>query len=216
MVSHILLKIDEWREQGGVHYVYLFYNRHSSMQSYRPTGVELLPVNLRRFHRLEEEPWPSRSLPTYTMDRQALFSRLLDQYLFVVIFRACAESQASEHGGRLAAMQAAERNLEERLGDVTMDYRRARQTVITSELLDLVAGFEAIETDAGGRVSVALLRSNLFRFKSFQTPRSANKKPRARRGSLFDMARLGGFEPPTAWFVARYSIQLSYSRLKLG
>lgn len=149
MVGQILLKIDEWREQGGVHYVYLFYNRHSSMQSYRPTGIELLPVNLRRFHRLEEEPWPSRSLPTYTMDRQALFSRLLDQYLFVVIFRACAESQASEHGGRLAAMQAAERNLEERLGDVTMDYRRARQTVITSELLDLVAGFEAIETDAG-------------------------------------------------------------------
>ncbi|MGF2736728.1 F0F1 ATP synthase subunit gamma [Marinobacter sp. DUT-1] len=149
MVGQILLKIDEWREQGGVHYVYLFYNRHTSMQSYHPTGVELLPVNLRRFHRLEEEPWPSRSLPTYTMDRQALFSRLLDQYLFVVIFRACAESQASEHGGRLAAMQAAERNLEERLGDVTMDYRRARQTVITSELLDLVAGFEAIETDAG-------------------------------------------------------------------
>lgn len=149
MVGQILLKIDEWREQGGVHYVYLFYNRHTSMQSYHPTGVELLPVNLRRFHRLEEEPWPSRSLPTYTMDRQALFSRLLDQYLFVVIFRACAESQASEHGGRLAAMQAAERNLEERLSDVTMDYRRARQTVITSELLDLVAGFEAIETDAG-------------------------------------------------------------------
>lgn len=149
MVGQILLKIDEWREQGGVHYVYLFYNRHTSMQSYHPIGVELLPVNLRRFHRLEEEPWPSRSLPTYTMDRQALFSRLLDQYLFVVIFRACAESQASEHGGRLAAMQAAERNLEERLSDVTMDYRRARQTVITSELLDLVAGFEAIETDAG-------------------------------------------------------------------
>lgn len=149
MVGQILLKLDEWREQGEVHYVYLFYNRHSSMQNYHPTGVELLPLNLRRFHRLEEEPWPSRSLPTYTMDRQALFSRLLDQYLFVVIFRACAESQASEHGGRLAAMQAAQRNLEEKLGDVTMDYRRARQTVITSELLDLVAGFEAIETDSG-------------------------------------------------------------------
>ncbi len=43
-----------------------------------------------------------------------------------------------------------------------------------------------------------------------------NKKPRTGRGFLFDMARLGGFEPPTAWFVARYSIQLSYSRLKLG
>ncbi|MCG7199972.1 F0F1 ATP synthase subunit gamma [Marinobacter pelagius] len=148
-VGQILLKIDQWREQGGVHYVYLFYNRHSTMQGYHPTGVELLPVNLRRFHRLEEEPWPSRSLPTYTMEREALFRRLLDQYLFVLLFRACAESQASEHGGRLAAMQAAERNLGERLDDVTKDYRRARQTVITSELLDLVSGFEALATDAG-------------------------------------------------------------------
>ncbi|GEM_PF-1455949 len=58
------------------------------------------------------------------------------------------------------------------------------------------------------------LRSNLSRFKSCQNSTYANKKPRTRRGSLFDMARLGGFEPPTAWFVARYSIQLSYSRLK--
>ncbi len=53
-----------------------------------------------------------------------------------------------------------------------------------------------------------------YRFKSFQTLSSANKKPRTRRGSLFDMVRLGGFEPPTARFVAEYSIQLSYSRLK--
>lgn len=144
-VEDLLLKIDEWQEEEDVHYVYLFYNRHSRKQGYRPTGVQLLPVNLSRFQKLSQSPWPSRTLPMFTMDRQKLFRRLLDQYLFVLLFRACAESQASEHGGRLAAMQTAERNLDERLGDVTMDYRRARQTVITAELLDLVSGFEAIE-----------------------------------------------------------------------
>jgi F-type H+-transporting ATPase subunit gamma len=81
------------------------------------------------------------------MPREALLSRLLRQYLFVSIFRACAESQASEHASRLAAMQAAERNLDTRLEEVTMTFRRARQDVITSELLDVVAGFEAITTD---------------------------------------------------------------------
>ncbi|AOY88084.1 F0F1 ATP synthase subunit gamma [Marinobacter salinus] len=144
-VQQILLKIDQWQEEAGAHYIFLFYNRHSRQRSYQPTGVQLLPMNLRRFHRLEEEPWPSRSLPTFTMERQALFHRLLDQYLFVSVFRACAESQASEHASRLSAMQSAERNLDERIGDVTMSYRRARQTVITSELLDLVSGFEALE-----------------------------------------------------------------------
>lgn len=143
-VQQILLKVDEWRTQAGVYYVYLFYNRHSGGKIYHPTGIELLPINLRRFHRLEEEVWPSRSLPAFTMQRETLLSRLLHQYLFVSIFRACAESQASEHASRLTAMQSAERNLDERLEEVTMGFRRARQNVITSELLDVVAGFEAI------------------------------------------------------------------------
>jgi F-type H+-transporting ATPase subunit gamma len=146
-VQQILLKVDEWREQAGVHSVYLFYNRHSGGKGYQPTGLELLPIDLRRFHRLEEEVWPSRSLPTFTMDREALLQHLLKQYLFVSIFRACAESQASEHASRLAAMQSAQRNLEERLEEVTMIFRRARQNAITSELLDVVAGFETITTE---------------------------------------------------------------------
>jgi F-type H+-transporting ATPase subunit gamma len=145
-VQQILLKVDEWRTQAGVHYVYLFYNRHAGDKSYHPTGIELLPINLRRFHRLQEARWPSRSLPTFTMERETLLRQLLYQYLFVSIFRACAESQASEHASRLAAMQAAERNLDERFEEVTMAFRRARQSVITSELLDVVAGFEAITT----------------------------------------------------------------------
>jgi F-type H+-transporting ATPase subunit gamma len=78
------------------------------------------------------------------MERPALIRQLLHQYLFVSIFRACAESQASEHASRLAAMQSAQRNLDERLEEVTMTFRRARQNVITSELLDVVSGFEAI------------------------------------------------------------------------
>ena len=93
---------------------------------------------------MEEEVWPSRSLPTFSMDHEQLFARLLRQYLFVTLFRACAESQASEHTSRLSAMQSAQRNLDDRLEEVTLTYRRARQTVITSELLDLVSGFEAI------------------------------------------------------------------------
>jgi F-type H+-transporting ATPase subunit gamma len=143
-VQQILLKMDEWRERTDIYYVYLFYNRHSGGPGYRPTGVELLPIHLKQFHRLQEEHWPSRSLPSFTMSREALMQRLLHQYLFVSIFRACAESQASEHTSRLAAMQSAESNLDDRLDEVTTLFRRARQTAITSEIMDVSAGFEAI------------------------------------------------------------------------
>ncbi|XSG86600.1 MAG: F0F1 ATP synthase subunit gamma [Methylohalobius sp. ZOD2] len=146
-VQQILLKIDEWREQAGVDTVYLFYNRHAGGGGYHPTGVALLPLNLRRFHHLQEETWPARSLPIFTMDRDRLLSRLLHQYLFVSVFRACAESQASEHASRLAAMQSAQRNLDDRLEEVTIRFRRARQNTITAELLDVVSGFKAITAE---------------------------------------------------------------------
>lgn len=143
-VQQILLKIDAWREQENVHQVYLFYNRHARGGSFYPTSVELLPVDLRRFHRLETAPWPSRRLPTFSMKQEQLLSRLLRQYFFIKLFHACAESQASEHASRLSAMQSAERNLNDRIEQVTMNYRRARQNSITSELLDIVSGSEAI------------------------------------------------------------------------
>lgn len=145
-VQQILLKIDEWRTAGEAQSVHLYYNVHSGVRSHNPMTQQLLPVDLQHFQHLQKEGWPSRRLPTYTMDRDRLLKRLIYQYLFVTVFRACAESQASEHASRLAAMQAAERNLDERLEEVTQHYRRARQSVITSELLDVVAGFEAITT----------------------------------------------------------------------
>lgn len=143
-MQQILLKVDAWREEQDVYYVYVFYNRHIGARTYRPTAIELLPINLHRFHRLRAEPWPSKNLPSFTMTPNALLRRLLRQYLFASIARACAESQAREHASRLAAMQAAERNLDERLTDLTARYRRARQTIITSELLDVIGGFEAL------------------------------------------------------------------------
>jgi len=91
--------------------------------------------------------WPGSSLPTYTMDREVLLSSLLRQYFFISLFRACAESQSAEHGSRLRAMQAAEKNLDENRGELTGQYRRVRQEIITSELLDVVAGFEAVSND---------------------------------------------------------------------
>lgn len=144
LVQQLLLKLDAWRTEQGVEQIQLFYNRHLSTTRYRPIMVQMLPVNLRHLQRLEESRWPSRGLPTYDMDRERLFSTLLRQYFFVMLFRACAESQASEHGSRLSAMRAAEKNLQEREAEVSTEFRLARQSQITSELLDVVGGFEAL------------------------------------------------------------------------
>ena len=147
-VQQILRIIDTWRSDEDLHSVTLFFNRHIKGGGYEPTARQLFPIDLSTFHRTQTAAWPSRRLPTFTMDQQQLLSALLREYFFVSIFRACAESQASEHASRLAAMQSAEKNLTEKRDELTTQFRRVRQAAITTELLDVVSGFEAVT--AGG------------------------------------------------------------------
>jgi F-type H+-transporting ATPase subunit gamma len=144
LVDRILLALDTWQADVEVVAVHLFYNRRRAGSRTHPMAQRLLPVDLHRFHRLEEEPWPSRVLPTFSMNPERLLAALVRQYLFVSLFRACAESQAAEHASRLSAMQSASRNLDERQTELVGQFRRRRQEVITAELLDVVAGYEAL------------------------------------------------------------------------
>jgi len=144
LVQELLVKIQTWQAQSGGDQVVLFYNQFVSGAVYRPCMVHLLPVDQAWLHRLGQQPWPTRMLPLFSMDRDQLFSALIRQYLFVSLFRACAESLASENASRLAAMQGAERNIEERLEELQTQFHQQRQMTITEELLDIVAGFEAL------------------------------------------------------------------------
>ena len=143
-VQQLLFKIDQWQQQHMIQNVSLFFNQHTRAQGYKATEQVLLPIDLERFRELPEGHWQSNSLPIYRMKREHLLSNLIHQYLFVSLFRACAESQASEHASRLSAMKSAQRNLDERLNEVSMQFRHARQTEITAELLDIISGFETI------------------------------------------------------------------------
>lgn len=144
MVQEILLQIETWHARHSIDQVFLFYNQPLSGATYHPQAVRLLPIDQARLRSLEEQPWPSRVQPTFTMDWNGLFSALIHHYLFVSLYRAFVESLASENASRLAAMQAAERNIEERLGELEASFHHQRQSLITSELLDIVSGFEAL------------------------------------------------------------------------
>lgn len=142
--QRLLLIVDEWQRHDGVEVVDLYHNVRARGSQFQPTHTRLLPIESGMLDRLRKRPWPSRRVPCHSMGAQPLLGQILHHFFSVAIFRACAESSASEHASRLAAMQAAERNLDERLTEVTMQFRRARQEVVTSELLDVVSGFEAM------------------------------------------------------------------------
>lgn len=143
-VQELLLKIEAWQSQKGIGQIMLFHHQLVSGVTYRPQAVRLLPIDMDWLESLGQKPWPSKVLPTYTLAWPRLIYALLGQHLFISLYRALAESLASENAARLAAMQAAEDNIEERLKELRLHYNQLRQSTITEELLDIVAGFEAL------------------------------------------------------------------------
>jgi F-type H+-transporting ATPase subunit gamma len=147
-VEEVLRKIDEWHSQRGIELIVLFNARPVSGAWYRVRGVRLLPVDTEWINSLRTKRWPSKVIPMFTMDETRLFQALIREYLFVSLYRAFAESLASENASRLASMQVAARNIEDRLHVLTAEARRLRQTSITLELLDIIASFEALRSKA--------------------------------------------------------------------
>jgi F-type H+-transporting ATPase subunit gamma len=147
-VQELLMLIEEWRTVQSIDRVLLFYNESTSGAGYGPQVQYLLPLDEAWLNQLEAESWPTHVLPTFRGPWSDLFARLVRQYLFVSLYRAFAETLASEHSSRLAAMQAAEENVEERLHDLQAQFHHVRQSAITEELLDITSGFEALKTDA--------------------------------------------------------------------
>jgi F-type H+-transporting ATPase subunit gamma len=146
-VQEILLRIEDWRSGRDVRQVRLFHNQPRFGASFEPREAQLLPVDRNWLRSYADRKWLTNSLPMFTMESAQLMSSLVRQYLFVTIYRALAESLASENASRLASMQAAEKNIAERLDELYMDYHRQRQSTITEELMDIIAGFEALTGD---------------------------------------------------------------------
>jgi F-type H+-transporting ATPase subunit gamma len=148
LIGQILVDIQAARERGEVVAVYLFHNRPKSESVYEPVGKLLLPLDQAGQNKLAALPWPTKSLPDI-IDGSAggvtpTLQAFIREYLFVLLFQACAESLASENGSRLAAMQRAEKNIKEILEDLNRTFFRIRQEAIDEELFDVVAGFEAL------------------------------------------------------------------------
>ena len=144
LVQEIIMIIEEWHFKQNVDHFMLFYNDYISGANYRPYKVQLLPVNRDWLKEIARKKWDSKTLPIYRMDGDKIFSSLIREYLFVSLYRAFAESLASENASRLASMQNAEKNIEEQMLDLHVQFHRTRQMTITEELLDIVAGFEAL------------------------------------------------------------------------
>jgi len=147
LVGQILVESEARRSQGEIVELHLFYNRPSSGAVYEPLNQRLLPLDEIWQHELAKLPWPTKNLPEVMGGDTETLRALIREYLFVSLFRACAESLASENASRLAAMQRADKNIDELLEDLNGTFHRLRQSGIDEELFDVISGFEALSAE---------------------------------------------------------------------
>ncbi|MGD9948195.1 MAG: F0F1 ATP synthase subunit gamma [Desulfobulbus sp.] len=127
--------------------LYLFYNRPHAGSVYSPVSQRLLPLDEEWQYSLAKRSWPTKYLPEIMGSDIATLRVLIGEYLFVSLFRACAESLASENASRLAAMQRADKNINELLEELKGTFHRLRQSSIDEELFDVIFGFEALHAE---------------------------------------------------------------------
>ena len=147
VLQDLLIIIDKWRQTYGIRRINLIYNKPSkSGISYNPFINLLMPVDPDYFDELRNRVWVSNSIPKFKMDKNKLFAELIKNHFYITLYMAFADSLTSENAARLTSMQAAEKHIDEHLQDLTLQYNQERQNSITNEILDILAGSEAVKT----------------------------------------------------------------------
>ncbi|HEX5248562.1 MAG TPA: ATP synthase F1 subunit gamma [Gaiellales bacterium] len=141
--SAIAERVAELYVEGQVDLVVMVYNRFVSALTQRLETVEVLPVPEEVLTGEEVELIEGAYLEE--PDRSEILARLLPTYVEVTIYRALLESTASEHGSRMTAMGNASENASNLIDSLTLEMNRARQAEITQEILEVVAGADALE-----------------------------------------------------------------------
>ena len=129
----------ELYEAGKFDVAHLFYSRFQSALAQVPTELQIIPV-----------PPPAEAAVSdgaaveYEPDEDEILAELLPRYLKTQLFGALLENQASEQGASMTAMDNATRNAGELINKLTIQYNRSRQAAITTELIEIIAGAEAL------------------------------------------------------------------------
>ena len=144
LVAQIQIDSEARRAKSRMTQVYVFHNHPLAASLYEPVRQRLLPLDAAWQQALAAVPWPGKMRPEVLDHGATTLRALIREYLFISLFRACAESLASENASRLAAMERADRNIKDLLEQLHGRFHRLRQGSIDEELFDVTAGYEAL------------------------------------------------------------------------
>ena len=129
-------------EHGEFDVATLVFNRFNNVMSQTPTEIQLVPLALPSND--NEVGLPDDASYEFEPDEETILARLLPRNLGIQLYRAMLESAAGEQGARMTAMDSATRNAGKAIDRLTQNYNRTRQANITTELIEIIAGAEAV------------------------------------------------------------------------
>lgn len=144
LIGQLQIESEAHRAQGEYAQLYVFHNRPRSGALYDPVSQRLLPLDTPWTQGLAKVRWPGGTLPEIMGGDTGALRALIHEYLFISLFRACAESLASENASRLAAMERADQNIDDLLAHLRGTFHQQRQSGIDEELFEVISGFEAL------------------------------------------------------------------------
>lgn len=144
LVNRLLTEMESRRNAGNIGDVYVLHNRPAGRTGYEPVIQRLLPLAEAWKEAIANIHWPRHQRPELIGGPRAAGIALIGEFLFVSLYKTCTESLAAENAARLAAMEHAEKNIEQLSGEWTNTFHRLRQQEIDEELFDIIAGSEAL------------------------------------------------------------------------
>ena len=127
--------------QGEIGEIYIAYTNFKNTVTQEPVLRKLLPLSAEDF---EEREIDDKLLMNFEPTPEDVLDKVIPKYMSNIIFGAFLESVASENGARMQAMDSATSNAEDMIASLSLKYNRARQSAITQELTEIIAGADAI------------------------------------------------------------------------
>lgn len=129
-------------ENGEVGEIYLAYTNFKNMVSQEPQLIKLLPINVEEI--MQDVEVDTLTPMNFEPEAEDALDMIIPKYMNNILYGAFIESVASENGARMQAMDSATKNADDMIADLSLKYNRARQSSITQELTEIIAGAEAI------------------------------------------------------------------------
>lgn len=139
--ERVAARVRDLFEDGAFDVATLYFARFKSALTQIPTAQQLIPVPFPEENAAVD---PGNAVYEFEPEEDEILNAMLPRNVAVQIFRGLLENAASEQGARMTAMDSATRNAGEMIDDLTLEYNRTRQAVITNELIEIISGAEAL------------------------------------------------------------------------